>query len=164
MELFDNDKFLKNLKNEAMGQINVEINNHILENNPFLAPVKEKSTRKFDTFEYTNSLMKEFVKPKNDAFASMMGTNAELNTYLREDWKISSDNISSSLDYWSINKLRFPTLSNLAVKYLAIQATETPCESQFSITGYFDNNYRRRKISYKKFKHLTFIKLRNLDK
>ncbi len=101
-----------------------------------------------------------------------MGTNTEIISYLREEWnpQIALNQSTSNpvelnpLDFWAINKLRYPNLALLAAKYLALQPTETPCESQFSITGYFDSNYRRRKISYKKFKHLNFIKLRKLDK
>ncbi len=64
------------------------------------------------------------------------------------------------LEYWNMNKLRLKNLAQIARKYLCIQATETPCENQFSITGYFDMNYRRRRTAYKKFKYLTYIKLR----
>lgn len=42
---------------------------------------------------------------------------------------------SSPLEWWKVNKCRFPTLAGLARKYLAITATSTPAERVFSVAG-----------------------------
>ena len=42
---------------------------------------------------------------------------------------------SSPLDWWKVNKGRYPTLAGLAKKYLSITATSTPAERVFSVAG-----------------------------
>ena len=42
---------------------------------------------------------------------------------------------TSPLEFWKINKCRFPVLACLARNYLAITATSTPAERVFSVAG-----------------------------
>ena len=76
-----------------------------------------------------------------------------------------SDDISiSPIEYWNLKRKKWPILAKFARKYVGLIPSETPSESQFIITGYFDLNYKRNRIRVKKFKHLHFIKLRRLEK
>jgi len=52
--------------------------------------------------------------------------------YLAEPCTDMSDN---PLAFWQINANKFPHLSNLAIRHLAIPATSAPVERLFSIAG-----------------------------
>ena len=74
--------------------------------------------------------------PSNSLLARMFQNDAinvdEVANYLALP-KIHHDDCP--LKWWRINKTRFPVLSKLARKYLAIPATSTPCERLFSEAG-----------------------------
>ena len=53
----------------------------------------------------------------------------ELNTYLEER---RSKNYENPLDYWRVNKTRFPILAKMARDYLALQPTSKDVEGTFS--------------------------------
>ena len=46
------------------------------------------------------------------------------------------------LDFWKINSTRYPALSTLAKKYLAVPATSVPSENAFSCAGHIVNKKR----------------------
>lgn len=90
--------------------------------------------------------------PKRQRHAS--GINAELEKYLAEDCeKYESD----PLTYWSLNEVRLPTMSKLAIQYLALPASSAPVERLFSIAG---KVFRpdRCNMSDKNFQALMFVK------
>ena len=62
---------------------------------------------------------------------------AEVRRYIDEE--ASSE---SPLHWWSTSYTRYPYLSNLAKKYLAIPATSVPAERAFSIAGHIVNQKR----------------------
>lgn len=57
---------------------------------------------------------------------------SEVDDYLAEPCTDMSDN---PLAFWQINANKFPHLSNLAIRHLAIPATSAPVERLFSIAG-----------------------------
>ena len=61
------------------------------------------------------------------------------------------------LMYWQINSNKFPLLSNLARKHLAIPATSAPVERLFSIAGKVFRPVRCR-LNDKTFEQLMIIK------
>ncbi|XP_062579450.1 zinc finger BED domain-containing protein 4-like [Saccostrea cucullata] len=60
------------------------------------------------------------------------GPTTEMDIYLGEDCTEMSE---SPLTYWSQNHSRFPCLSKLAQRYLAVPATSAPVERLFSVAG-----------------------------
>ena len=61
----------------------------------------------------------------------------EVSRYLGEE----STN-QSPLEWWRLNKQRYPLLSQLAARYLSIPATSVPCERVFSTAGHVVNEKR----------------------
>jgi hypothetical protein len=61
------------------------------------------------------------------------------------------------LEWWKLNKERFPILSNLAKIYLCIPATSTPSERLFSDAGNI-MTVKRTQLSPSTFEHLLFLK------
>ena len=49
---------------------------------------------------------------------------------------------TSPLEFWKINKCRFPVLACLARNYLAITVTSTPAERVFSVAGLVESRLR----------------------
>lgn len=64
---------------------------------------------------------------------------------------------SDPLIWWSEKKDKFPILSNLAQKYLAVSATSTASERLFSDAGNLLTNKRTR-MKPKLFKKIMFLK------
>ena len=60
------------------------------------------------------------------------GIGGDLDLYISEECIEMSQN---PLAYWTINESRFPHLSILAQKFLAIPATSAPAERLFSVAG-----------------------------
>ena len=53
---------------------------------------------------------------------------------------MSEENSNESpLEWWGVNKKRYPLLSQLAARYIAIPATSVPCERVFSLAGHVVN-------------------------
>jgi hypothetical protein len=61
------------------------------------------------------------------------------------------------LEWWKMNKDRFPILSVLARIYLCIPATSTPSERLFSNAGNV-MTVKRTQLSNSTFEHLLFLK------
>ena len=91
-----------------------------------------------DMKNLTNEDQEAELRPilSNSLLARMFENNAihvdEVTSYLAL-LKIHSDDCS--LMWWKTNNIRFPVLSKLARKYLAIPATSTPSERLFSEAG-----------------------------
>ncbi len=57
---------------------------------------------------------------------------AELSVYMQSS---TTDNEEDPLLWWRTHKVNFPRLSNMARKYLCMQATSSPSERIFSASG-----------------------------
>jgi hypothetical protein len=68
------------------------------------------------------------------------------------------ENTQNFLDFWKTYETRFPALSNLARKYLSIQASSAAVERMFSIAGHI-HSLRRRRLGSVFFSDLVFLKL-----
>lgn len=66
---------------------------------------------------------------------------SELQTYLLEPIEVKDFEL---LDWWRVNKKRFPRLHKLFVKCACIPATSSICESEFSYTGMVITDRRSR--------------------
>jgi hypothetical protein len=66
---------------------------------------------------------------KQRRFATNLLTENELTTYLKES-RIPGN--SNPLEYWKLNKTRFPVLAKMARDYLALQPTSKDVEGTFS--------------------------------
>ena len=60
------------------------------------------------------------------------------------------------LEFWHINELVYPTLSQVAQLYLAMSASSIPVESMFSITGLICNS-RRSSLAPEKLHRVSFV-------
>jgi hypothetical protein len=69
------------------------------------------------------------VLKKQKRFATTVRVQDELTKYLKEDRLTAEDN---TLDYWRVNKARFPILTKMARDYLALQPTSKDVEGNFS--------------------------------
>ena len=73
----------------------------------------------------------EDLPPKKERLA------VEVSRYIGEQ---ATD--KTPVDWWKQNQDRYPLLSQLAMRYLAIPATSVPCERVFSSTGYIVSERR----------------------
>ena len=66
---------------------------------------------------------------------------------------------ANPLDWWKVNSGRFPLLSCIAKKLLAIPATSAPSERVFSTAGHIVNivNKRRASLSSENVEKLVFL-------
>jgi hypothetical protein len=76
----------------------------------------------------------------------------ELTLYLEQN-SVATD----ALPYWRINRKKFPKMSQLAKKILAIPATSTPSERVFSTCGVILTD-RRCRLSSTSLEMLLFLK------
>lgn len=76
----------------------------------------------------------------------------EISQY-RSDSQI--ERMEEPLRWWAANEHRFPTLSSLARRYLAIQATSVPSECMFSDAGTIVD--RKRALDPDNVDHLMFL-------
>ena len=73
-------------------------------------------------------------KPFTTGADTVQRARAEMRRYMDEDpCEINP------LIWWKRNEARYPTLSKMARKYLALPATSTPSECAFSIAGFIVN-------------------------
>lgn len=98
----------------------------------------------------------------NSLLASMFSRRYERGDEITEYLRIEEIGFSECpFNWWSKNENRFPILSKMARKYLAIPATSTPSERLFSDAGNL-MTVRRTSLSPSTFEHLLFLK-RNWD-
>ena len=64
---------------------------------------------------------------------------------------------SSAVQFWKLNKERFPMLSHLAKIHLTASATSVPSESAFSISAYVARKERAR-LSGQNLAYTVFLK------
>jgi len=65
----------------------------------------------------------------------------KINAYLE---LVSTRQFSNALDFWRCHEPQFPILSQIAKKYLGVQASSACVERMFSIAGHIFTNKRRR--------------------
>lgn len=84
-----------------------------------------------------------------------------------EDYDISIDsycsliengNFTDALAFWKLNEHKYPELSQLARKFLGVQASSASVERMFNFAGHIFSNKRRR-TGVKLFENLVFLKL-----
>ncbi|CAJ0836176.1 4950_t:CDS:2 [Entrophospora sp. SA101] len=80
---------------------------------------------RIDACAHIRSLASQFL-PTNNTH-----TNDEVEKYLL----LAKENECNPLMWWCTHKETFPSLSELAKDYLAIQSTSVPCEQSFSVAG-----------------------------
>ena len=90
----------------------------------------------------------------NEFYSKETTTEEEYIIYLKEALISQKDH---PLDYWKLNSNRFPILSILARRYLAIPATSTSIESTFSIGNNIITKSRNR-LSFTTIKELILLK------
>ena len=83
-------------------------------------------------------------------------SNSEIDEYIREPCFDMEEN---PLEYWKINKEKYPKLATLSLceKYMSVPATSAPVERLFSIAGKVFHPDRSR-LSDKVFEQHMFIK------
>ena len=106
----------------------------------------------------TSKAAAEEDKEEKRSLAFLLGTNtnassdetlgssvtSELNRYHQERSSLQND---PPLLWWKANERRFPILSKIAKKVLAIPATSTPTERLFSTAGLICNKKRARLLA-----------------
>ena len=131
---------------------------------------KEKENQKegsnisnvLETSDISNSLRSKKRKTLMERLAKdsvVVALDDEVGEYLKlHEIHINSD----PLVWWDEKKDKFPILSNLAQKYLAVSATSTASERLFSDAGNLITNKRTR-IKPKLFKKIIFLKRNTLE-
>ncbi|GBC53159.2 zinc finger BED domain-containing protein 1-like [Rhizophagus irregularis DAOM 181602=DAOM 197198] len=114
-----------------------------------------------------NEIKLEYSKQEKDCYeeyltnsllASMFSRRYERGDEITEYLRVEEIGFSEcSFNWWSKNENRFPILSKMARKYLAIPATFTPSERLFSDAGNL-MTVRHTSLSPSTFKHLLFLK------
>ena len=79
----------------------------------------------------------DIVKVNKSSQSPAEKARAEVRRYTEEE-----PSAERPLEWWKINHTRYPYLSSLAKKYLAIPATSVPAERAFSIAGHIVNQKR----------------------
>jgi len=69
-------------------------------------------------------------------------SKSELLIYLDEANHSLNDKNFNLLQYWKVNALRFPVVSSMAKKFLAVPASSVSSESTFSCRGRILDDYR----------------------
>ncbi|XP_049533618.1 E3 SUMO-protein ligase ZBED1 [Anopheles darlingi] len=105
----------------------------------------------------TESIWEEFDTPGNDSEIALNTRNChqiEIDNYIAEPLAYRND---CPLDWWKINKNKYPTLFNLALRTLCIPATSVPCERVFSKAGDIEITKRNR-LKSGKLQKILFLK------
>jgi hypothetical protein len=72
-----------------------------------------------------------------------VGTDSDSEYVMYENEKEIHRN-ENPLEWWRVNKIRYPRMSEMAYKYLCIAATSTPSERMFSASGHLTSDRRSR--------------------
>ncbi|CAI5660564.1 unnamed protein product [Oreochromis niloticus] len=108
--------------------------------------LNEPPSRKARSDQPTTSLDSMFDEIADEqASASVgraaVGSSVELETYLGEAAILRED---KPLQYWMVNKVRFPNLAKVAGRYLSASCTSVDSERLFSSVSYIVNESRNR--------------------
>jgi hypothetical protein len=122
--------FLRNSDTETYSQPNEEIENC--------------KRLRYETYDY------EYIETES--------STTNLDIIINEYIQTARNSDLSALDFWKTYETRFPALSNLARKYLSIQASSAAVERMFSIAGHI-HSLRRRRLGSVFFSDLVFLKL-----
>ena len=88
------------------------------------------------------SFVDDIVKSKHRGTSPAEKAKAEIHKYVDEE-----PEAESPLVWWRMNSARYPCLSYVARKYLAIPATSVPAERAFSLAGHIVNQKRSALLS-----------------
>jgi len=118
-----------------------------------IKPVERKEkTETLNSFISSNYVLFENV---NENICEIDDFDSKINSYLD---LVSRKNFNNALDFWRCHEKQFPIISQLAKKFLGVQASSACVERMFSIAGHIFTNKRRR-TGVKLFENLVFMKL-----
>lgn len=83
-----------------------------------------------------------------------VGSTAQLETYLGETTISREEN---PLQYWAVNRIRFPTLAKMACRYLSAPCSSVDSERLFSSVSHIVNESRNR-LTAEHAEMILFIK------
>ncbi|GBB98437.1 hypothetical protein RclHR1_32260001 [Rhizophagus clarus] len=110
---------------------------------------------KLEYSEQEKKYHKEY--PINSLLASMFSRKYERGDEFTKYLRVWISFSECPFNWWSKNENRFPLLSKMVRKYLAIPATSTPSEKLFSNAGNL-MTVQRTSLSPSIFEHLLFLK------
>jgi hypothetical protein len=116
--------FLQEQFNNLVGNNSVVSSSHVQH--------EEGKDKEYDLFDM-------MITPNHTT--SSNNRDSELLMYKNEREISRNDN---PLEWWSLKKLKYPILSQLAYKYLCIAGTSAPSERMFSATGHLTSDRRAR--------------------
>jgi hypothetical protein len=94
--------------------------------------IQQEKEKEFDLFD---------IMVTNYVITSSNNRDSELLMYENEREIYRTEN---PLEWWNINKTKYPILPQLAYKYLCITGTSVPSERMFSATGHLTSDRRSR--------------------
>lgn len=109
-----------------------------------------------ENIDETESIWAEY-DDEEDPKAVIIGRSSneqELDSYLAEPLCRRADD---PLDWWKLQKNKYPTLYEVMLQKLCIPASSVPCERVFSKAGEIETSKRNR-LSSNKFQKILFIK------
>ncbi|XP_059395424.1 zinc finger BED domain-containing protein 4-like [Carassius carassius] len=128
-----------------------EEENHDLHEPPARKPRRDQASSSLDSiFDEIADEQAPVSKQSRD----QVGSTAQLETYLGETTISRED---KPLQYWAVNKVRFPTLAKMASRYLSAPCSSVDSERLFSSVSHIVNDNRNR-ITADHAEMILFIK------